>query len=115
MLGKQGYQALCDIKKWGLFDFYKLTPGGKFTERKVIIMIRRNIRLSRERVSKFVKAACDCQAEIDICYDRIIVNAKSILGVYSLDLSRVLTVMYPEDEKVTSEFEHLLNSYAVIA
>lgn len=76
-------------------------------------MVKRTIRLSRESVGRFVKAAAECPFEIDLCYDRVTVDAKSILGVYSLDLSRPLTVSYPEDNKITEEFENLLNSYAV--
>ncbi|MGN0299055.1 MAG: HPr family phosphocarrier protein [Lachnospiraceae bacterium] len=76
-------------------------------------MVKRKIQLSRERVAKFVKAANDCPFKIELCYDHIVVDAKSILGVYSLDLSRILTVIYPENEKMTEEFSNLLNSYEV--
>lgn len=76
-------------------------------------MVERKIRLSRESVGRFVRAAAECPFDIDLCYDKVIVDAKSILGVYSLDLSRPLTVSYPDDGKVTEEFENLVNSYAV--
>lgn len=78
-------------------------------------MINKTIRLSKESVGEFVKAAGSCPFDITLCYDKVVVDAKSILGVYSLDLSRPLTVSYPENDGITEEFENLLNSYAVVA
>ncbi len=45
-----------------------------------------------EDAKQFVAAATKCDFDIDIYYNRIIIDAKSILGVLSLDLTRVLTV-----------------------
>ena len=58
-----------------------------------------------EEVENFVSAAGQCDFEIDIFYNRIIIDAKSILGVLSLDLTRVLTVEYDGENK---EFEAFL-------
>lgn len=61
-----------------------------------------------EEVKEFVAAACKCDFDIDVCHDRIIVDAKSILGVLSMDLSRVLTVQVhgesPEFNRVLAKF-----------
>jgi Phosphotransferase system, HPr-related proteins len=75
-------------------------------------MTERYIKLSaKEDVKEFVSRASKCNFDIDISYNRMIVDAKSILGVLSLDLSRKLTVQYREAD---SEFEAFLNNYAII-
>lgn len=51
-----------------------------------------------EDVREFVNAASRCDFDIDIFYNRVIIDAKSILGILSMDLTRVLTVKcYGED------------------
>ena len=48
--------------------------------------------------------------DIDVFYNRIIIDAKSILGLLSLDLTKTLTVKcYGEDEN----FNQVLSKYAV--
>lgn len=63
-----------------------------------------------EDVKEFVRAAEQCDFDIDVFYNRIIIDAKSILGVLSLDLSRTLTVRYAEKD---SRFESTLQKYCV--
>ena len=58
-----------------------------------------------EDAKEFVAAATKCDFDIDIFYNRIIIDAKSILGVLSLDLTRVLTVEYSGENE---DFEKLL-------
>lgn len=58
-----------------------------------------------EDAKEFVAAASKCDFDIDIFYNRIIIDAKSILGVLSLDLTRVLTVEYSGENE---DFEKLL-------
>ena len=41
---------------------------------------------------EFVAAATKCDFDIDVYYNRVTIDAKSILGVLSLDLTRELTV-----------------------
>ena len=50
------------------------------------------IKLSVSDVSDFVNAATECDFDIDLNYNRILIDAKSILGVMSMDLNNVLTV-----------------------
>ena len=38
-----------------------------------------------EEVEEFVKAASKCDFDIDIFYNRVIIDAKSILGILSMD------------------------------
>lgn len=58
-----------------------------------------------EDAKEFVAAASKCDFDIDIFYNRIIIDAKSILGVLSLDLTHVLTVEYSGENE---DFEKLL-------
>lgn len=49
----------------------------------------------------FVAAATQCDFDIDVYYNRVVIDAKSILGVLSLDLRNVLTVQYDgENERL---------------
>ena len=45
---------------------------------------------------------------MDVFYNHFVIDAKSILGVLSLDLNQVLTVKY---RGKNAEFEDLLNKY----
>lgn len=54
----------------------------------------------------FVLKAADCDFDVNVFYNRVIIDAKSILGVLSLDLTRVLTVEYDGENK---EFEAFLD------
>lgn len=58
---------------------------------------------------EFVEAATKCDFDIDVYYNRVVIDAKSILGVLSLDLTRVLTVEYHGDNE---EFESFLDEKA---
>lgn len=51
------------------------------------------IMLRPEEIQSFVGNASGCDFDIDIAYNSYVVDAKSILGVMGLDLSRVLTVV----------------------
>lgn len=72
---------------------------------------RQQIRLTApEEVRDFVRAASKCDFDIDIFYNRIIVDAKSILGVLSMDLSKSLTVNCMGYDPM---FQSTLKKYAV--
>ena len=58
---------------------------------------------------EFVRAAVKCDFDIDISYNRVIIDAKSFLGVLSLDLNRELTVKYGGHDM---NFENVLSKYA---
>ena len=56
-------------------------------------MVEHQIRLNAaEDVREFVNAASKCDFDIDNFYNRIIIDAKSILGILSMDLTKNLTV-----------------------
>lgn len=61
-------------------------------------------------VKDFVAAASECDFDVDIFYNSFIVDAKSILGVLSLDLTRVLNVTCQDYNR---KFEQTLRKYAV--
>lgn len=56
-------------------------------------MKTKKIKLSQvEEVKEFVDAASECDFDIDVFYNRVVVDAKSFLGVISMDLTKVLNV-----------------------
>ena len=68
------------------------------------------IRLRVDEVKDFVGAATRCDFDIDISYNRFVVDAKSIVGVLGLDLNQILTVSYNGYDQ---EFEDYLNHFAL--
>ena len=73
-------------------------------------MYQYKIMLRPEEVNAFVNAAGMCEFEVDICYNRYTVDAKSIVGVLGLDFGQVLTVTcHGYDEN----FDLLLRTYAI--
>ncbi len=73
-------------------------------------VIKKNIMLQPTQVQEFVNAAASCDFDVDIYYNRYVVDAKSILGVFGLDLTKILTVEYSGDNQ---QFEQYLNSVAI--
>jgi len=70
----------------------------------------RTIRLTPDQVQHFVDVASKCDFDIDISYNRYIVDAKSFLGVYGLNFAQPLKVTY---EGYNSAFEALLKQNAI--
>lgn len=83
--------------------FYLLLKGRKPEMLKTI-------RLTPEDVKHFVDVASKCDFDIDICYNRYVIDAKSFLGVYGLDFTKPLTVSY---DGYNDKFEELLRQYAI--
>lgn len=74
-------------------------------------MQERKIKLNElQDVKEFVTAAGKCDFDIDIFYNRVTIDAKSILGVLSMDLRNDLTVKYFGEDR---SFETILSKYAV--
>ena len=81
------------------------------TLERVIFMSQSKIKLNAtEEVQEFVNAATRCDFDVDVYYDRFLIDAKSILGVLSLDLTKVLTVDCHGESK---EFNRTLKKFAV--
>ncbi len=69
------------------------------------------IHLTPSMVREFVNVASKCDFDIDVAsYNRYMVDAKSMIGVYALDLSSPLTVTY---DGYNPEFEQYLRKNAV--
>ena len=63
-----------------------------------------------EEVCDFVRDAGMCDFDIDISDQRMVIDAKSILGVMGLGIKKELTVKYGGEDL---SFENVLNKYAV--
>ena len=63
-----------------------------------------------EEVEEFVKAASKCDFDIDVCYNRAVIDAKSLLGMLYLGICKDRVVKYGEQDEC---FEHIMNKYAV--
>ena len=65
---------------------------------------------SVEEAKHFVAEATKCDFDIDIFQNRVIIDAKSILGIMSMDLTQELTVQcYGEDK----EFDKAIQKFAI--
>lgn len=54
---------------------------------------------SVKEVKDFVGAVSSCGCDIDIAADRYIIDAKSIMGIFSLDLSKPIELRIISDEE----------------
>ena len=63
-------------------------------------------------VTKMVTLAMMCDGDIVISSGRYAVDAKSILGVFSLDLTRGVNIEYPE-ELVGTEFDEFIKTFEI--
>jgi len=78
----------------------------------VIGMQERNIKLSGVKdATEFVQAAGKCDFDIDVYYNHVVVDGKSILGVLGLDFSRTLHVRFDGNN---IEFEKVLDKFAAM-
>jgi len=61
----------------------------------VTVMIEKNIILldNLESVKKFVSYAMERDYDVDLCSGKYVVNGKSIMGVFSLDLTKPLKMV----------------------
>lgn len=67
---------------------------------------KKTLLTSIEEAKRFVTEASRCDFDVDVFYNRFTIDAKSILGVLSLDLARVLTVqMNGENEEFEAYLE----------
>ena len=72
-------------------------------------IIKKHITLKPNQVKEFVSAATKCDFDVDVYYNRYVVDAKSILGVFGLDLTKPLTVEY---RGYNQGFEQFLKGHA---
>ena len=50
-----------------------------------------------DKVKGFVNAVSVCEGDFDLSSGRYVVDAKSIMGIFSLDLSKTLTLQIHDD------------------
>lgn len=81
-------------------------------ERKVRLMKERKIKLNSIQDAKdFVIAATKCDFDIDVFYNSVCIDGKSILGVLSLDICHKLTVRFNGED---AEFERFLDEHKAL-
>jgi len=74
-------------------------------------MDKREIKLKNiDGAKEFVKAASSCDFDIDVYFNKIALDAKSILGILSLDHRSILTVVY---DGYNETFSEIIQKYAV--
>lgn len=68
---------------------------------------------SIDDVKNFVRAASQFNSDIDIVSSRYVIDAKSILGLFSLDLSQPVTLRI-EDDKEADDIEEAMEEFIVV-
>ena len=67
---------------------------------------------SIEDVRQFVNAATCCPCEVDVLSGRYVVDAKSIMGLFSLDLSQPVKVEVHGSEEEREAFRRSVSAFA---
>ncbi len=70
---------------------------------------------SIEDVKRFVDAATRCPCEVDVRSGRYLVSAKSIMGLFSLDLAKPVEVEVLGTEEEARMFQEQVSALAVPA
>ena len=69
------------------------------------------IRLSdMDEVKDFVRAAEDCDFDIDVKYNRTVIDAKSLLGMIGLGVKKDIQVCYGGRNK---NFENMVDKFVI--
>ncbi len=66
---------------------------------------------SIERVRGFVSAISNMKGYFDLVSGRYVVDAKSIMGIFSMDLSRCVELRILETNEEISEIEKVIEPY----
>ncbi len=66
---------------------------------------------SIEKVKSFVKDITDYDYDFDLISGRYVIDAKSMLGIFSLDLSEPLELVIHTDDKTADEILVNLTTY----
>lgn len=64
-----------------------------------------------DKVKNFVAAAVKLDADLDLVSGRYVIDAKSILGIFSMDLSKPLVLQIHADPEKTEEIVGELEEY----
>ena len=68
---------------------------------------------SINEVKSFVNAACSQMCDIDIISGRYVIDAKSIMGIFSIDLTKPVTVSVNGTEEEYKAFRELIKDIVV--
>ncbi|MBQ9986287.1 MAG: HPr family phosphocarrier protein [Oscillospiraceae bacterium] len=68
---------------------------------------------SINEVKTFVNAACSQMCDIDIVSGRYVIDAKSIMGIFSIDLTKPVTVNVNGTEEEYNAFKALVQDIIV--
>ena len=68
---------------------------------------------SIDEVKRFVDAATRCACEIDVLSGRYVINAKSIMGLFSLDLSQPVQVEVQGTDEQRESFRGVVAPFEV--
>ncbi len=66
---------------------------------------------SIDKVKNFVSITAKFDAEIDLVSGRYIIDAKSIMGIFSIDLSKPVRIRIYEGKEDTDDIINALNEY----
>lgn len=65
-----------------------------------------------EKVNRFVKIANEFDCDIDVVSDRYVLNAKSILGILSLNLLKpIKIIIHSDNEKMVKRFNEIMEEF----
>ncbi len=68
---------------------------------------------SINEVKSFVNAACSQMCDIDIISGRYVIDAKSIMGIFSIDLTKPVTVSVNGTEEEYKAFRELVKDIVI--
>lgn len=66
-----------------------------------------------EKVKKFVSLAIEFDSDIDLVSGRYVIDGKSILGIFSIDLSKPLFLQIHADQEEAEEILESFKEYVV--
>lgn len=81
------------ISKYGRKRIYAFMSGGFFMKNKATIMLS-----TINDVKEFVSEVTLCDYDVDLISGRYAVDAKSIMGIFSLDLSKPIQLEAQTDD-----------------
>lgn len=66
---------------------------------------------SIDKVKKFVSIVTEFQADIDLVSGRYVIDAKSIMGIFSMDLSKPIEIRIHEGKENVEDIVNALGEY----
>lgn len=66
------------------------------------------------KVKRFIEIVILFEQDIDIVIGRYVVDAKSILGIFSIDLTRPMDcVIHTDDEEICEKFKEAIKEFII--